>query len=232
MLPALGERAGPPNHWLGVGRPLIARGRDCGVTHYRVDGVVIGQRAIDRDAGAERLHGLVADMGEDGRRRKTDSGSAIAEGKVGGVGEPERGGQVEASAWSYYRIAGGMRLGKGRREVHDQRRWGRRPMEVMVTVSWFAGVPRIILSPTAKPVGLRTLMLVAPARAFARAPCGWSACRPGDGDGLDAMANAVDVQADLVTGRDVGGGRDLDVGRAGGRVRTPGRPGCPACRLR
>ena len=40
-----------------------------------------------------------------------------------------------------------------------------------------------------------------------------------DRDGLDPMADAVDVQPDLVTGRDVGDGRHLDVGRAGGRVR-------------
>src|ERR1035438_10521292 len=40
-----------------------------------------------------------------------------------------------------------------------------------------------------------------------------------DRDGLDPMADAVDVQPDLVTGRDVGDGRHLNVDRAGGRVR-------------
>ena len=41
------------------------------------------------------------------------------------------------------------------------------PTAVMVTVSWFAGVPTVILSPTAKPFTLRTLILVAPALASA-----------------------------------------------------------------
>ena len=41
------------------------------------------------------------------------------------------------------------------------------PTAVMVTVSWFAGVPTVSLSPTAKPFTLRTLILVAPALAFA-----------------------------------------------------------------
>ena len=40
-----------------------------------------------------------------------------------------------------------------------------------------------------------------------------------DRDGLDPMADAVDIQPDLVAGRDIGDRRHLDVGRAGGRVR-------------
>ncbi len=44
-------------------------------------------------------------------------------------------------------------------------------------------------------------------------------------DGLDAMADAVDVEPDLVANRDVGDRRDFDVGRAGGRV-------CPKIGLR
>ena len=94
------------------------------------------------------------------------------------------------------------------------------PTAVMVTVSLFAGVPTVILSPTAKPFTLRTLILVAPALASAERLVRL-ACVPTlrDRDGLDPMADAVDVQPDLVAGRDVGDGRHLDVGRAGGRVR-------------
>ena len=43
---------------------------------------------------------------------------------------------------------------------------------------------------------------------------------PRDRDGLDPMADAVDVEPDLVADRDVGDRRHLDVGRAGGRVRA------------
>src|SRR3954449_11934299 len=38
------------------------------------------------------------------------------------------------------------------------------------------------------------------------------------GHSLDPMADAVDVQPDLVTDRNVGDGRDLNVRRAGGRI--------------
>ena len=50
----------------------------------------------------------------------------------------------------------------------------------MVTVSWFAGVPTVILSPTTKPVRLpraRTMMVVAPAIAFAES-CALLDCVP------------------------------------------------------
>src|SRR5215470_8099477 len=40
------------------------------------------------------------------------------------------------------------------------------PTTVMVTVSWFAGVPTVSLSPTTKPFTPRTLILVAPAFAL------------------------------------------------------------------
>ena len=107
------------------------------------------------------------------------------------------------------------------------------PTAVMVTVSWFAGVPTVILSPTTKPVTLpraRTMMLVAPASAFAgELRLARLGADLGDRDGLDPVADAVDVQPDLVAGRDVGDGGHLDVGRAGGRVhaRQACVPGLP-----
>ena len=81
--------------------------------------------------------------------------------------ELQRGGQVEARARSYHRLAAGMRLGEGRRKVEPAPAGPAAPTAVMVTVSWFAGVPTVILSPTAKPFTPRTLILVAPALASA-----------------------------------------------------------------
>ena len=87
MLPAVTENAGPPNHWFGCRRTLIARSRDARVAHHRVDRVIVRQRTIERDAGAERLDGLVARVRKRRRRRETDSGPAIAERHVGRVVE-------------------------------------------------------------------------------------------------------------------------------------------------
>ncbi len=52
------------------------------------------------------------------------------------------------------------------------------PTAAMVTVSWLAGVPMMSLSPTAKPLTLRTLILVAPALGIRRERgAGGLACR-------------------------------------------------------
>ena len=108
MLPALNDDGASPKETaladetraseplVGFRRPLVARGRDRGVTHHRVDRVVVGQRAVERDAGAERLDGLVARVGKGRRRLKADPRSAIAEGEVGrmvelAAGQPDRG---------------------------------------------------------------------------------------------------------------------------------------------
>src|ERR1019366_2630159 len=88
-----------------------------GVTHNRVDGVALGQGAVERDAGAERLDGLVARVGKGRRRLEADPRSPNAEGHVGRMVELQRGGQVEARSLSYHPLAVGMRLGQGRRKV-------------------------------------------------------------------------------------------------------------------
>ena len=97
MLPALAE-GGTAEPLVGRRRSLVARGRDRGVTHHRVDLVVAGQRAVERDAGAERLDGLVAGVGKGRRRLEADSRSPDAEGEVGRMVELQRSGQFEARA--------------------------------------------------------------------------------------------------------------------------------------
>jgi hypothetical protein len=107
-------------------RSLVARGRDRGVAHNRVDRVAVGQGAVERDAGAERLDGLVAGVGKGRRRLEADPRSPIAEGKVGRMVELERGGQVEARARRYHPLVANVRLGEGRRKVDAGRRSGPR----------------------------------------------------------------------------------------------------------
>ena len=179
--------------------------------------MVVGQWAVERDAGAERLDGLVARMGKSRRRLEADSRSPIAEGEVGRMVELQRRGQIEARARTIpHTLALTCALARAGVKSMPVPSDPAVPTAVMVTVSWFAGVPTVSLSPTAKPFTLRTLILVAPALASAERFV-WLACRADlrDGDGLDSMADAVDVQPDLVTDRDVGDGRHLDVGRAG-----------------
>ena len=93
-----GGEGGAPEPLVGRRSPLVARGRDRGVTHNRVDRVVPGQGAVERDAGAERLDGLVARVGKGRRRLEADPRSPNAEGDVGRMVELQRGGQVEARA--------------------------------------------------------------------------------------------------------------------------------------
>ena len=64
--------------------------------------------------------------------------------------ELQRRGQVEARTRSHHPLAVDMRMGEGRRKVDAAPAGPSAPTAVMVTVSWFAGVPTVILSPTAK----------------------------------------------------------------------------------
>ncbi len=66
--------------------------------YHSIDRVVVGQGAVERDAGAERLDRLVAGVREGGGRLEPDSGSLDAEGNVGCMVEFQRGGQIEAGA--------------------------------------------------------------------------------------------------------------------------------------
>ena len=104
-LGALVESSGPPNHWLGSGVPW-SRGGDRGVAHNRVDRMVVRQWLVERDAGAERLDGLIARMGKGRRRLKADPRSPIAKREVGRMAELERCGQVEASSRSDHILVG------------------------------------------------------------------------------------------------------------------------------
>src|ERR1019366_9168939 len=109
-----GGEGGATEPLVGRRRPLVARGRDPGVTHNRVDRVIVGQGAVERDAGAERLDGLVARVGKGRRRLEADPRSSNAEGEVGRMVELQRGGQVEARSLSYHKLAVEMRLSEGR----------------------------------------------------------------------------------------------------------------------
>ena len=85
-----GREGGAAEPLVGRRSPLIARGRDRGVAHDRVDRVVLRQRAVERDAGAERQDGLVARVGNGRRRLEADARSASAEGHVGRMVELQR----------------------------------------------------------------------------------------------------------------------------------------------
>ncbi len=135
--------------------------------------------------------------------------------------EPQRSGQVEARARSYHTLAVEMRLGEGRRKVdagagRTRRADGGDGDRFLVRGG--ANGDLVAHSETAsRPADFDI------GRAGARIGRERRAVRlradARDRDGLDPMADAVDVQPDLVTDRDVGDGRHLDVGRAGGRVR-------------
>src|ERR1019366_4653619 len=112
-----GGEGGAPEPLVGRRRPLVARRRDLGVTHNGVDRVVLRQGAVERDAGAERLDGLVARVGKGRLRLEADPRSASAEGEVGRMVELQRGGQVEARSLRYHKLAVEMRLSEGRRKV-------------------------------------------------------------------------------------------------------------------
>ena len=135
--------------------------------------------------------------------------------------EPQRGGKVEACAWSDYRLAVGVRLGKGRSKVHA--RTGRTCGADSGNGHRFFVRRRAYdhLVARGETVHVADLDI---GRASAHADQKRRAARLcadiRDRDCLDSMADAVDVQPDLVPGRDVGDGRYLDVGRAGGCVRS------------
>src|SRR5262249_13613018 len=69
----------PAEPLVGRWSALVARCGHAGVPHDGVNRVVLGQRAIERDAGAERLNGLVARVHEPRLRLEADSRSAHAE---------------------------------------------------------------------------------------------------------------------------------------------------------
>ena len=79
------------------------------------------------------------------------------------------------------------------------------PTAVTVTVSWLAGVPTVIRSPAAKPSARRIRMRVAPALTGAERlvrPAGRFPHR--HRYSFNTMADAVDIQADLISDRDAG----------------------------
>ncbi len=134
--------------------------------------------------------------------------------------ELQRGSQIKARARSYHRLSVGVRLGErgskvdagaGRIRGADSSDGNRFPVrggadgdlvahdEAVHVADFHIGRASTRISREIRVVRLR---------ADAR-----------DRDGLDPMADAVDVQPDLVADRDVGDRRHLDTGCAGGRVR-------------
>ena len=91
-----GEHASEP--LIGRRRPLVTRRRGQRVHHGRVVRVVFGQRAVERDAGAERLDRVVAECAKRRRRREADPRSHIGHVNARHVVELERRSQVEARA--------------------------------------------------------------------------------------------------------------------------------------
>ena len=201
------------------GRALVSGGEDSGVAHNGIDGVVLGQRAVEGDAAAERLDRLIARMREGRGGLKGYARSAIAEREVGGVAEPERAGQVEAGAGFYHLFRIVVRLLEGGGEFNAG------PLRTLVI--HFRDGDRLLVGRGADGDLVARGEAAAAANLDVGGACagiggkiGAACLAPdaGDGDGLDAVALAVDVETDLVTDGDAADGGHLDVGRAGGHV--------------
>src|SRR5690242_3668318 len=79
--------------------------------------MVAGEGAVERDAGAERLDGLVARVREGGLSLQSDAGPLHAEGKVGGVFELQRSGEIQTGSLGYDKLAREVRPGESGSEV-------------------------------------------------------------------------------------------------------------------
>ena len=97
------DRAGPggegaPEPLIGRRRPLVTHRRGQGVDHGRAVRVALGQRAVERDAAAQRLHRVAARVRELRGRREADPRPHVGHVDARHVVELERGGQVDARA--------------------------------------------------------------------------------------------------------------------------------------
>src|SRR5262249_14593035 len=158
--------------------------------------------AVERDASAERLNGLIARVRKACLRPEADTRSPRAEGEVRRMVELQRGGQVEASSLSYHKLAVEMRP-SARRRKFDARTPDGLDRNGFV-VCGRANSQLVVAGETGRAADFD------PGRAGAhiRCECGPARLRAdfGDRDCLDPMADAVDIQPHLVTGRDVGDG--------------------------
>ena len=180
-----------------------------------------GQWAVECDAGAERLHRLIARVCKGCHRLEADPRSSIAERKVGRVVELERRGQVEARTRSYHQLVravwalsrAGVKANTG--AVRTRGTESGDGDDLMACGG--ANGDLVAHRETVHAADLDTGR--AGARICREIGAGGLRADARDCDGLDPMTDAVDIQPDLVTGRDVGDRRHLDVGRTGGCVR-------------
>src|SRR5262245_23712185 len=87
-VPRAGGQCWAPEPVVGHWSPLIARRRHNGVTDNRVDLMVLRQRSVERDAGAEWLDRFVARVRKGRRRLEADTSTPNAEGEVSRMVEP------------------------------------------------------------------------------------------------------------------------------------------------
>ena len=204
---------------VGRERSLVARGRHRSVAHHRIDRVTFGQRARQRYAGAERLNRLITRVGKGCRRLKADPRSPIAERKVGRMVELERSGEAEACAKVHHCFIADMSLGKGRRKVQAGAAGagpGNGGDDHCLQTRWSADVDFVTHGKAIRPANSDTVRACIGRAHEIRARS--LNADLGDRHGLDAMANAVDIEPDLVADRDVGYRRDFNVGRTRRRV--------------
>ena len=98
---------------VGFRRALVAGRLDGGIMHHCVDRVLLCERTVERDTGAQRLDRLVARVGKGGRRLEGDSRSSIAEGQVFCMVEFERGAQLQTGPRNDHSLGVSMRFLEG-----------------------------------------------------------------------------------------------------------------------
>src|SRR3982751_3309516 len=141
-------------------------------------------------------------MREGGRRLKADPGSPNAEGEIGRMAELQRGGQVKTRSVSYDKFAVEMRFGEGRCEVHactGRTRGGDRSNGNGLLGRGGAHGHLIAHNEAVRASDLNLDIGRARAGVRRKRPAARLRADLRDHDRLDPMADAVDVQPDLVT---------------------------------
>src|SRR6185437_1103949 len=205
---------------VGFGRSLITRGFYRSISHNCVVLVVFRQGTVEFNASAKRLNRLVTRMRKGGRRFESDPGSAIAERKVGRMIELKRRCQIEACTRIHNRLVVDVRLREDGRELEDgasraSRADGRKgdclPVRGSADGDFVPHGESICIA------NFDTGSTDARICREVRAVCLRADAR--DRNGFNSMADAVDIQSNLVANRDVVYGRYLNIGRSRRGVR-------------
>src|SRR5271154_4897615 len=180
----------------------------------------IRKRLIEYDPGAEGLNWLVTRVSKGSRRFETNPRATVAERQIGRMGEPQPCSQIETGARSYSGFAGDMSPGEYGGEVYPgARRAGTADGADgdRFLARWSSDAQLVAHS---QAVCVSDRYSCRPrAGASREVGAGSLGADFRDRDGLDPMADALDVQSDLVPHRDPGNRRHLYVGGAGRSVR-------------